>query len=212
MRPRRAVEPLDDAADGESGSSGERSVHGYAPALRGEERDSHERARSTSSRSTRDAKPATRSRSSSTTAAARVRRPRRSPSSNAMVNRLAHGLLASGAQRGRTARVVRPELARGARHDSRGAQAQPRRGAALVPVQRGGDGVRHRQLRRDRGRRRRRASAARRRVRGELPKVQPVRRVRRRRTRRVATTGTTCSPASPTPSPPSSLGAKPARR
>ena len=60
----------------------------------------------------------------------------------------------------RATRVVRPELARGARDDPRGPQARARRGAAVVPVQRGGDGVRHRQLRRDDGRRRRRAGAA----------------------------------------------------
>ena len=120
---------------------------------------------------------------------------------NALVNRLAHGLLAGGRAAGRAARVVRAELARGARHDPRGPQAQSRRGPAVVPVQRRGDGVRHRQLRRDDGRHRRRRGAARRRGPRAAPEG-PQRSSCSAAPRRTAScAGTTCARANPRPSP-----------
>ena len=79
-----------------------------------------------------------------------VRRPPPTPSSNVMANRLAHGLLALGAAAGRAGRVVRTQLARGHHGHPRGPQGRPGRGAALVPLHRRGDAVRHRQLRRHR--------------------------------------------------------------
>ena len=68
----------------------------------------------------------------------------------------------SGRVQRRPHRVVRTELARGPRHVPRRPQGRPDVGAAVVPLQRRGDAVRHRQLRRDGRGRRRRAGAARR--------------------------------------------------
>ena len=57
----------------------------------------------------------------------------------------------AGRRRGsrRATGVVRPELAAGRRREPRRPQAAHGGGAAVVPVHRRGDGVRHRQLRRD---------------------------------------------------------------
>ena len=87
--------------------------------------------------------------------------------------------------------------------DPRGPQGRPGRGPALVPLQRRGDAVRHRQLRRDARDRRRRVRAARRRgtrPAAEGPGVRRVRRHRRRRrsSRRVGVLGRRHRRASPT--------------
>ena len=94
---------------------------------------------------------------------------------NALVNRLAHGLLAAGAQPGERLVWCGPNSLEVLATIHAARKLQPRRGAALVPLQRRGDGVRHRQLRRDdRRRRRRRGTARRARCATELPKVRAV--------------------------------------
>ncbi len=85
--------------------------------------------------------------------------------------------------------MVRTELPRGAGHDPCGAQARARRGSPLVPVHGRGDGLRHRQLRRDDGRRRRGAGVTRRRGPRRDPEGAHSRRLRRRRPRRLHRVG-----------------------
>ena len=135
---------------------------------------------------------APRRRSSSTPPAAAGRRRRPSPSSRSVANRLARALLALGAQRRRSHRVVRAQLARGHHDDPRQPQGRAHVGPGVVPVQRRRDAVRHRQLRRHRGRGRRRAGAAAvASVRDQLPKVRAVLVFGGDRARRLRPAGTT---------------------
>ena len=195
MRPRRAVEAFDDtshperridhagrvrAAEIKRGSRNERDARRTAGRARSARTDPARRGRGDRRRQRRrhrvedDVRRAQRRREPARQRALRRGRPRR-----------------------RAPRVVRTELARGAGHDPRRPQARPRRGAALVPLHRRGDGVRHRQLRRDDGRRRRRAGAARRGGPRPDPEGARGRRVRRPDARRAARRGPICSRGQP---------------
>ena len=119
------------------------------------------------------------------------------------MNQLAHGLLAGGARAGRAARVVRPELARGARHDPRGAQAATssrcRSRTASTPKRWRTSSTTPTRPPWSSTPSRRRSS---REVRDADAQGADRGRVRRRHARRAALVrGTTCSPGSPTTEP-----------
>ena len=171
VRPRRTVEAFDDASHLERPLA---TRLGYAAARVGTaatrpsnvEGDESMTATERDARRARGARagPARQGRGRSSTAAAAARASTTTFAElNALVNRLANGCAPRARASGERLVWCGPNSLEVLATIHAAAQARPRRGAALVPLHRRGDGVRHRQLRRDDRRRRRRAGAARRR-------------------------------------------------